>query len=116
MKDTADSKIVRISGQAILRRENLEEMDIREFPSRVMRRCPAIRLAVNRTHSVIGRIVTLVSSMITMKAIRAVGVPCGTRWVSMWFVFFVHPKRIIVNHIERDRGRVTVRWEVNEKF
>lgn len=37
-------------------------------------------LAANRTDKVIGRITLLMSSMITMKGISAVGVPEGTRW------------------------------------
>jgi hypothetical protein len=34
----------------------------------------------------------------------------------MWFVFFVHPKAMMVNHIVRERGRVTGRCAVGEKF
>jgi hypothetical protein len=49
------------------------------FPSRDMSRCPAIMLAVSRTHRVMGRIRILVISIRTMKFIKAVGVPCGTR-------------------------------------
>lgn len=56
----------------------IDVSEIMEFPSSVIRRCPAIRLAVNRTHSVRGRIRFLDSSIITMKGMRAVGVPCGS--------------------------------------
>jgi len=45
-------------------------------------------LAVSRTHSVIGRMILLVSSIRTIKFIRARGVPWGSKWESMCFVFF----------------------------
>jgi hypothetical protein len=54
-------------------------MFIKEFPNRESKRCPAIKFAVSRTQSVIGRIKLLVSSIITMKDMRARGVPCGRR-------------------------------------
>jgi hypothetical protein len=53
------------------------------FPRRDISKWPAIKLAVSRTHSVMGRIKFLTSSMITMKFMRAIGVPCGSRWESM---------------------------------
>lgn len=49
------------------------------FLRRVSRRCPAIILAASRTERVIGRIMLLMISMITMKGIRAAGVPMGTK-------------------------------------
>ena len=55
----------------------------RAFPSNDISRCPAIILAVSRTHRVMGRITLLVSSINTMKFIRAKGVPCGRRCDSM---------------------------------
>jgi len=58
-------------------------IDIREFPSSVMRRCPAIRLAVSRTHKVMGRMRFLDSSIITMNGMRMDGVPWGSMWDSM---------------------------------
>jgi len=33
----------------------------------------------------------LVVSMTTMKFIKGVGVPFGTMWVSILFVFLIHP-------------------------
>jgi len=48
-------------------------------------------LAVSRTHSVIGRMILLVSSIRTIKFIRARGVPWGSKWESMCFVFLVQP-------------------------
>lgn len=44
-------------------------------PIRERRRCPAIILAVSRILKVIGRMISLMDSMITMKGIRIRGVP-----------------------------------------
>jgi len=49
------------------------------FPSKVMSKCPATMLAVNRTASVPGRITFLTVSIHTMNGIRTGGVPCGTK-------------------------------------
>lgn len=51
-----------------------------EFPNKVSNKCPAIILAVRRTDKVIGRIIKLVDSIITIKVIKAFGVPDGIRW------------------------------------
>lgn len=48
-------------------------------PRSERRRCPATMLAANRTDRVIGRIKFLTSSIITIKGIRAVGVPSGIK-------------------------------------
>jgi hypothetical protein len=76
------------------------------FPKRDINKCPAIRLAVNRTHRVMGRMMLLVISISTMKFINGTGVPCGNRWESMWFVFFIHPNIMMASHMVRERGRV----------
>jgi len=86
------------------------------FPRRVIRRCPAIRFAVNRTHKVMGRIKFLVSSIRTMNAMRALGVPCGNRCESMWFVLLYQPNITTVIHMDSDSGIVKDRCEVTEKF
>jgi hypothetical protein len=86
------------------------------FPRRDINKWPAIRLAVKRTHKVMGRIRLLTSSIITMKFIKGTGVPWGSRWESMWLVFFVHPKVMMVSHVASERGRVIGRCAVGEKF
>jgi len=58
-------------------------IDISAFLNNVKSKCPAIKFAVNRTHNVIGRIMFLTISIITMNEIKAVGVPCGTRCVNI---------------------------------
>jgi hypothetical protein len=61
------------------------------FPIRVISRCPAIMFAASRIAKVPGRIIFLIVSIHTMNGINTLGVPCGTRWISMWFVFLIHP-------------------------
>jgi hypothetical protein len=114
MQATADSSTesVRETGMArvlprILRFE-------RALPNKVINKWPAIKLAVSRTQSVIGRITFLVNSIITIKDIRATGVPAGSRCDNMWLVFFVHPNSIIPIQNDNDRGKVTVRCDVIE--
>ena len=79
-----------------------------------MSKCPAIMLAVNRTHNVMGRIRFLVISIITMNGMRYEGVLWGTKWESIFFVIFNHPRKLTDNHIIMERGKVIHRWEVNE--
>jgi len=47
----------------------------------LIKRCPATMLAANRTDSVIGRIKFLTNSIITIRGIKAPGVPVGTKWI-----------------------------------
>lgn len=75
---TADSSVVRMMGDRIVMKLDAVVIEIIEFPSSVIRRCPAIRLAVNRTHNVRGRMRFLDSSIITMNGMRGEGVPCGS--------------------------------------
>jgi hypothetical protein len=72
---TADSRIVKIEGAGIKIILLWKEISINAFPKRDIRRWPAIIFAVRRTHRVIGRIMFLVSSIKTMKFIKAQGVP-----------------------------------------
>lgn len=83
MQATALSRVVRMTG-ALMERMALVILNlINAFPNRDIRRWPAIMFAVSRTHKVIGRIRFLTNSIITMKFIRATGVPWGSRWESM---------------------------------
>lgn len=68
------------------------------FPSKVRRRCPAIMFAARRIAKVPGRIMFLTVSIKTMNIISGPGVPCGTRWVNIWFIFVIHPNIINLNH------------------
>lgn len=62
---------------------------LKVFPSKAIRRWPAIRLAVRRTARAMGRITLLVISIITIKGIKTGGVPEGTRWASIVVVKFI---------------------------
>lgn len=75
------------------------------LPSRVNKRCPAIIFADRRTANVPGRIVFLIVSIITMKDMRADGVPWGTKWASIELVKFTHPIKIKDSH----KGRANVK-------
>ena len=76
------------------------------LPKRVRRRCPAIIFAANRTARVPGRITFLTVSIKTMKGIKGPGVPEGTRWANMCWVWCTQPK--IINDSQRGRARVKV--------
>ena len=114
MRATADSRIVSRRGHKEDRRIELRFIDRMKLPSSVMRRCPAMRFAVNRTHRVIGRMIVLVSSMITINIISMGGVPWGRRCASMCFVLVIHPMVVTAVHSLRERGRVIERCEVRE--
>lgn len=114
MQATADSKTVKIKGASSPKTVLMIEILIKEFPRSVIRRCPAIRLAVSRTQSVIGRIRFLTISIKTINDIKAAGVPCGTKWDNMWLVFLNQPNKMIDIHVIKDKGSVIMRWEVAE--
>jgi len=61
------------------------EFDIIENDeSNDINRCPATMLADKRIDRVIGRIIDLIISIITIKFIRLVGVPDGVKWIIMF--------------------------------
>lgn len=64
-------------------------------------------LAARRTDRVSGRMTLLTSSIITMKGIKAGGVPSGTRWAIIAFGVFAHPMIIWPSH--KGRARATVK-------
>ena len=73
---TVISKILKIAIIVIDTKEF--EYDIKEkLDSNEIKRCPATMFADNRTDKVIGRIMFLTISMITIKFISGVGVPIG---------------------------------------
>lgn len=109
MKATAVSRTVNKTGIGKINTLTLNLIFIKKFPRRDINKCPAIKLAVNRTHNVMGRIIFLTSSISTINIINAEGVPWGTRCVNIWFVFFVHPNIISPNQNVKERGRVVVK-------
>ena len=43
-----------------------------------------------------------------MNGIKIVGVPCGTKWVNIWFTLLIHPKTIKDIH----SGSANVRFNI----
>lgn len=76
------------------------------FPSNVKSKWPAIIFAESRIANVPGRIILLVVSINTIKGVKAPGVPSGTRWASICWVLFNHPKIINLTHSGKARARV----------
>ena len=77
-------------------------------------KCPAIIFAVNRKVKAKGRIKFLNISTTTINLINANGVPVGIKCVKKFFKKFIHLKIIIPNQNEKERGKVTITWEVKE--
>lgn len=67
-----------------------------------IRMCPATIFAVSRTDRVIGRIMFLVSSISTIRGIRGIGVPIGTKCASLFLVFII--KKNIIDPLQTDRA------------
>ena len=76
------------------------------LPKSVKSKCPAIMLAANRTARVPGRMTLLIVSIRTINGIRTEGVPWGTRWANICWVWLIQPLIIRVNHRGSDRARV----------
>jgi hypothetical protein len=79
MQATADSRTVNVIGIGIEILLNKGTIFVMALPNRDISRCPAIKFAVSRTHSVIGRMMLLTNSIKTMNIIKAPGVPCGNK-------------------------------------
>jgi len=112
---TAYSKIIKIIRGIKLIRYRLgifSEISL----NNVKRRWPAIILAASRTDRVIGRIMFLVVSIITIKEANIIGVPLGTKWENILFVLLIQPKILNNNHIGRAIDIVKVRCLVAVKI
>lgn len=81
----------------------------------VIRRWPAVMLAVSRTPSAIGRINRLTVSIRIMKGISGVGEPSGRRWASVEDNLFFRPVMIVASHRGRARAMFIDSWEVDVK-
>lgn len=84
-------------------------------PSRDNSRCPAIMLAASRTARVMGRMRSLIVSMITINGIKGAGVPWGVRWVIRSFEYLIVEKVIIPSHKDEENERVYLKWLVGVK-
>lgn len=113
---TADSNIKRSNCVIINNEINIVEREFPVFPSKVNSKWPAIILAESRTAKVPGRITFLIVSIITIKGIRTVGVPWGTKWANMCFVLLIQPNIIKLSHKGRASLNVKVIWLVLVKI
>lgn len=67
-------------------------------------------LAIKRTDRVIGRIKFLTVSIKTIKALKKIGEPIGTRWDINLLNLFKSLKIIILNQIGKARYIVKIKW------
>lgn len=74
-------------------------------PSKDNRRCPVVIFAVNRIARVIGRIINLIDSIITIKGINKIGVPWGVKWEKRLFKKLKILNIIILIHIFKDNDK-----------
>lgn len=84
--------------------------------SKVIRRCPATILADSRIDRVIGRIIALIVSIITIKFIKALGVPSGVKWIIIELNWFFQPNIIVVSHIDALIVNLIDMWAVTVKL
>lgn len=75
-------------------------------------RCPAVRLAVNRTPRASGRISRLVVSIRIRAGISGVGVPSGRRWPREVEGWFRSPVRMVASHSGKARAKFIDSWVV----
>lgn len=87
-----------------------KEVETPDLDNREIRRCPAIMLAANRIAKVRGRIRELVSSIPTIKGMRAPGVPRGNRWASIRPGVFNQPQSMWPSQRGSARVKVNTRW------
>lgn len=92
--------------------ESIIGEDRQKFPSKLISRWPATILADKRTERVIGRIMFLTSSIITIKFISWEGVPEGTMWAIIEEKFLHHPNIIKDNHMVRAIVKEIDKWAV----
>lgn len=67
-------------------------------------------MAVNRIDRVIGRIISLINSIITINGIKIVGVFEGVRWVNIWLEKLIQPNNIILIHRINDKDIQNLIW------
>lgn len=67
-------------------------------------------MAINRTDKVIGRIKFLTVSIKTIKELKKIGEPNGTKWVINLLNLLNNLKTIILNQIGKARYIVKIKW------
>jgi hypothetical protein len=116
MRATAVSNPVNRKGTAINNTLVLTDTFIMKFLNRDISKWPARMFAVNRTHSVMGRIKLLTSSIITMKCIKAGGVPCGTKCCINLIVFLTISWENLLSHNTKANANENVTCAELAKF
>lgn len=81
----------------------------------VIRRWPAVMLAVSRTPSAMGRISKLTVSIRIINGISGVGDPSGRRWASARDGLSFRPVRIVASHRGMAMAMFIDSWEVDVK-
>lgn len=109
MKATANSNI--ISPINIHMKIIIRVVLLQLLPKSLIKICPAIILALNRTAKDPGRIIFLIVSIITINGISIYGVPIGTKWENIWLVLLIHPYIINAIHIDRANDKENTRCE-----
>ena len=85
-------------------------------PSKVSNKCPATMFAANRIDNVIGRIIFLTVSIITITGIKNDGVPKGTKWANKLLYWNKIENNIVPSQIGKARTRVIDRCLVLVKI
>lgn len=85
-------------------------------PNKHRSKCPAIIFADNRMANVLGRIIFLIVSIITINDISKFGVPRGTKWANIKLGFLNQPNIIILIQIVIDNGNVIIKCLVGVKI
>jgi len=80
------------------------------FEHRAIKIWPAVILAASRTERVIGRIICLTVSIITINWERSNGVLKGTKWLKKWCGFLNELKKIKLNQKGKATLRVNIIW------
>jgi len=93
----------------------LRKLEIAKFLNKLSNKCPATILADSRIDNVKGRIIFLTNSIRTIKFIKIIGVPVGTVWAIMFFVFLIHPYNIKLIQNATLVGNDNIIWAVGVK-
>ena len=75
-------------------------------PNSVNNKCPATIFAANRIDKVIGRIIFLTVSIITIIGIKNDGVPKGTKWANKLLYWKIIENNIVPNQIGKANTNV----------
>ena len=85
-------------------------------PNKVNNKCPATIFAANRIDKVIGRIIFLTVSIITIIGIRNLGVPKGTKWANKLLYWKIIEYNIVPNQMGKANTIVIDKWLVLVKI